>query len=129
MPSTGALAITSVTPWTTAGAPRGAYARSVRIRATATQGGAWLTVADGDDSAGPRHGHLVRGVVPYASPLLASAGGRYQSLGGPVDPILRAWRAPMAAARAEVRLAQRAAKPVDPAAHKRLLITLVAAGP
>src|SRR4051812_8583398 len=128
--STISIGVDNISPsWRTAPHRHGAYVRTVRVEATATQGGTWLTITDGDAASGRRHGRLVLHSAPLHAPLLASAGGPYESLADRVDPVLLRWRRPIATAPARIRLLQTASKALRPDADKQLMITLIAGGP
>ncbi len=107
------------------------YTSVVRAEVTSTDTPAQLSVADGEVTAGPRLGHLVRGASILSPALRARAdGGPYRSLDAALTAPLMRWSEPVARAATKIRLRQ-----VAPDAralhgyHKLLLITLTVAGP
>jgi hypothetical protein len=131
VPSTLALSLSEPSPFKRIGRSD-TYTATIRAEVTATDVPTRLSLADGEVTAGPRLGHLVRG-SRILSPALQAAvanGGPYRSLDAPLPPPLKSWSEPLAGATAKIRLRQRA-----PGAHslrgyrKLLLVTLTAAGP
>jgi hypothetical protein len=130
VPSTLALSLSEASAFKRTG-HSGLYTATIRAEVTATDAPTRLSIADGEASAGPRHGHLASGASVLAAPLQAAAdGGPYRSLDAPRAPLLGQWDQPLAATTTRIRLRQ--AAPSAAALHnhrKLLLITLSAAGP
>jgi hypothetical protein len=87
--------------------PRSATARvSVALHITATDQHTQLSVADGDETAGPTRGRLVDGSRTLASPIEAAVNSPFRSLDAATDPQLAAWSEPIADEPAVLRLRQ-----------------------
>jgi hypothetical protein len=97
---------------------------------TSTTDETTLSVADGDATAAPRHGHLVSaaGVLPLALEV-AAGDAAFQPLDTPVDPLLRRWTAPLAAQAVTVTVRQRTTAPARGSYRKTVLITVAATTP
>lgn len=108
------------------------HALTIRIGVTATTLTSRLTIADGDASAAPRRGHLVRGTDLLAAPLEARVGAAaFQGLDRPLDPLLLTFTGPVASGPASVQLRQRVLRGERARGvyTKTVLITLSADGP
>ena len=100
----------------------------MRARLTDTSGRAELSIADGDAAAGARLGRLAGLAAPLEARVGASA---FRPLDVAADPVLAAYREPLANHVATVRLRQRIApgERLDGDAAKTVLITLSTTAP
>ena len=103
------------------------YEIRVPVAVTATDNGARLTIADGEDLKAPARGHLRDGSRVVGAPLeVAVAGGAAQPLSAPADPLLETWSRPVSNAAVTIALRQSLASGANAVArlHKTVLITL-----
>jgi hypothetical protein len=115
--------------------PKGAAARTyslnVAAQVTATDFPLTMTIGDGDDTSGARHGHLVSGassVMPAA--LQVGVGSTWLGLDAPADTALAHWPQPIAHAAATIRLRQQVGGAGPRSGwHKLLLLTVSAQSP
>ena len=104
------------------------YELRVPVAVTATDNGARLSIADGEDLEAPARGHLRDGSSLVAAPLeVVAAGGPAQPLSAPADPLLETWSRPVS--NAPLTIALRQSLPPGAASavarlHKTVLITL-----
>lgn len=104
------------------------YELRVPVAVTATDNGARLSIADGEDLKAPARGHLRDGSRVVAAPLeVVVAGGPAQPLSAPADPLLETWSRPVSNAPVTIALRQSLAPGAANAVarlHKTVLITL-----
>jgi hypothetical protein len=115
--------------------PKGAatrtYSLKVATQVTATDYPLTMTIADGDDSAGSRHGHLVSGsTIMPAALQVGGLGSAWLALDAAADPSLAHWVQPISHAATTIRLRQQVpgAGPRS-GYHKLLLLTVSAQSP
>lgn len=124
VPSTLALGLDVPSPLAAFPSGRGVWAQTITATVTATDGGATLSVADGDATSAPRLGHLAAGARTLADPLELTVGGdAFQPLDLPLGPLLMQWSDALGAQRTPIRLRQRVRTASALAYTKTLLIT------
>ncbi len=132
VPSYLALGLSDPEGLATFPAGAGEYELAVRARVTTSDAGATLSVADGDVTSGSRLGRLASDAGVLDAPLEARIGAAaFQPLDARLDPVLAAFRRPVANAAATIRLRQRIGAGERPSGTyaKTLLITLSADAP
>lgn len=131
VPSYLALSLDEPDGFATFPAGPGEHELRIRARVTATDGGARLSVADGDVTSGSRLGRLAGGSALDA-PLEARVGAAaFQPLDRALDPLLAVFRQPVANKLATIELRQRIGAGERPRGTyaKTLLITLSSNAP
>jgi len=107
------------------------YTLNIAAQVTATDSPLTMSIGDGDDTGGARHGHLVSGSSVLAAPLqVATGGSTWQGLDAATDPQLVRWSRAVTQAPATIRLRQQVG-PSGPRSgyHKLLLLTVSANTP
>ncbi len=124
VPSLIALSIGTPSGFVRVGANE--YQLRVPVEVSSTVDQVRLSIADGEDSGGPAHGHLHDGGRLLVAPLVASvAGSASQPLDGPADPLLKTWNGPVSLAPATVVLDQRLrGGSISASLQKTVLITI-----
>lgn len=102
------------------------YTLSVPAQITATVPPLTMTIVDGTDSSGARHGHLVSGSTVLTAPIqVATGASSWASLDGPTDPLLAQWPQAITRAPVTIRLRQQVpASALRSGYHKLLLLTV-----
>lgn len=114
--------------------PKGAsthtYSLKVGAQVTATDYPITMSISDGNDSSGTRHGHLVSGSSVMPAALQVSGGSAWLGLDGSADPTLAHWSAPVSHVPATIRLRQQVGGAGPRSGyHKLLLVTISAESP
>jgi len=132
VPSYLALSLDEPDGFATFPAGPGEHTLRVRARVTSTDGGARLSIADGDVASGARMGSMAAGGTALDRPLEARVGAAaFQPLDAAIDPLLAVFRRPVANEAATIELRQRIGPAERPRGTyaKTLLITLSSNAP
>jgi hypothetical protein len=132
VPSYMALSLDEPDGFATFPAGPGEHELRIRARVTSSDGGARLSVADGDVASGSRLGRMAGGGGALDAPLEARVGSTaFQPLDAAIDPILAVFRQAVANEPATIVLRQRIGAGERPRGTyaKTLLITLSSNAP
>ena len=129
-----ALSVEEASGFDALAAGAGTHAMTIQARVTTTEERALLSIADGDAESGPLLGRIPDASgEPLRRPLEARVGrtAAFQPLDAFIDPLLIAWRRPVANATARVELRQRVAAGETPSTdfEKTVMITLSSEAP
>ncbi len=107
------------------------YSLSVATQITATDYPLTMSISDGDDSSGARHGRLISGTSALPTPLQVDTGGSaWHGLDAPADQPLAHWNQPVTHAATTIRLRQQVGGSSPRTGyHKLLLLTVSAQSP
>ena len=104
------------------------YSLSIPAQITATEAPLTMSISDGTDPSGARHGHLVSGSTVLTAPIqVATSASSWASLDASTAPPLAQWTQAITRAPATIRLRQQVPASVPRSGYHKLLLLTVSA--